>query len=116
MFVFHVLHQPAAGFVRDPECISAAFIREIARNRNFVGREMDGHRNLFHHARIHGSDRIEADDVRGRRRNDDRVFREDVDEAGVTLVDAPFEAGNCAPNRRFIRFFPLGRAGGGGRV
>lgn len=116
MLVFYILQHPAAGFVRDLECVRAALIREITRNRKLFRRKMNRHRDLLHHPGIHGSNRVKANHVRGRWSDDDRVFREDVDKARVALVDALLKVGKSAANRRFFSLCPLRPGSGSGRV
>lgn len=104
MLVRHVLQNVPVGPVRDLERIGAALVREVAGNRDLLSREMYRQGGLFHQVRIHRTDRVEADDIRSRRRNDDRVFRKNVHEPDVTLVDALLDIGERSTDGGLIRF------------
>lgn len=103
MLVRHVLQNLTGGPVRDLERIGAALVRKVAGNRDLLRREMYRQGGLFHQVRIHRTDRVEADDIRSRRRNDDRVFRKNVHEPDVPLVNALLDIGERSTDGDLIR-------------
>ena len=102
VLILDVLQYFAAGFIRDFESVGAAFISEITRDRDFIRRKVDRHGGLLHRASIQISDRVEPDNIRSPGRDDNCIFREDVDEARVAPIDALLQDGDSTADRRLV--------------